>query len=161
MRDIPLTPSFDVFEERASKGNLVPVYAELTADYETPLSAFHKISDGCHSFLLESAESTDRAGRYSFIGSTPRAIIEAHGTKVKITKNNESREFESESGDPLCELEEFMKRYQPVSGPELPSGLRVDHSCDILSLLPSFFTPFLKQFSVWSSANATSKSKLS
>ena len=120
MRDIPLTPSFDVFEERASKGNLVPVYAELTADYETPLSAFHKISDGCHSFLLESAESTDRAGRYSFIGSTPQAIIEAHGTKVKITENNESREFESESGDPLCELEEFMTRYQPVSGPELP-----------------------------------------
>jgi anthranilate synthase component 1 len=120
LRDIPLTPSFDIFEDRSSKGNLVPVYAELTADYETPLSAFHKISDGCHSFLLESAESTDRAGRYSFIGSNPRAIIEARGTKVKITENDQPKEFESESGDPLCELEEFMRRYQPVAGPELP-----------------------------------------
>ena len=98
----------------------MPVYAELTADYETPLSAFHKISDGCHSFLLESAESTDRAGRYSFIGSNPRAIIEARGKKVKITENGQPKEFESESGDPLCELEEFMRRYQPVAGPELP-----------------------------------------
>ena len=69
LQNIPLTPSFADFEEQSSKGNLIPVYAELSADYETPISIFQKICNGKYSFLLESAESTDRAGRYSFIGS--------------------------------------------------------------------------------------------
>ncbi|MDB6073755.1 MAG: Anthranilate synthase component 1, partial [Verrucomicrobiaceae bacterium] len=41
-----LQPSFEAFAELATKGNLVPVTAELAADYETPLSAFQKIHDG-------------------------------------------------------------------------------------------------------------------
>jgi anthranilate synthase component 1 len=118
--NIPLIPSLEEFEERAGRGNLVPVYAEMTADYETPLSAFHKISDGKHAFLLESAESTDHGGRYSFVGSGPRAVIEARGTTVAITEGGERREFESESGDPLRDLEAFMAKYKPVAGEELP-----------------------------------------
>jgi len=98
----------------------VPVYAEMTADYETPLSAFNKLSDGKHAFLLESAESTDHGGRYSFVGSDPRAVIEARGTMVAITEGGQRREFESASGDPLRDLEEFMAKYQPVAGPEFP-----------------------------------------
>ena len=101
-------------------GNLIPVYAELTADYETPLSAFHKISDGRNCFLLESAESSESVGRYSFVGSGPRAVIEARSTRVKITEEGKTREFESSSGDPLQDLEDFMAKYQPVSDPGLP-----------------------------------------
>ena len=92
----------------------------MTADYETPLSAFHKISDGRNCFLLESAESSESVGRYSFIGSGPRAVIEARGTKVKVTEDGKSREFESGSGDPLKDLEDFMAKYQPVTDPGLP-----------------------------------------
>ena len=118
---IPLQPSLDEFESRARRGNLVPVWAEMTADYETPLSAFHKIADGKHGFLLESAESSEHVGRYSFVGSGPRAVIEARGTAVKITEAGDERQFESESGDPLADLEAFMARFQPVVGDgELP-----------------------------------------
>jgi anthranilate synthase component 1 len=118
--DFPLQPTFEEFKARVSKGNLIPVYAEMTADYETPLSAFHKISDGRNCFLLESAESSDSVGRYSFVGSVPRAIIEARGTRVKITEDGDCREFESESGDPLRDLEDFMAKYNPVTDPGLP-----------------------------------------
>lgn len=114
MSDIPLQPTFDEFASRAQRGNLVPVWAEMTADYETPLSAFHKIADGRHGFLLESAESNERAGRYSFVGSGPRAVIEARGLTVKITDAGEVREFQSAAKDPLCDLEDFMAKYQPV-----------------------------------------------
>ena len=71
-------------------------------------------------FFLNLLKARIGPGRYSFIGSNPRAIIEARGTKVKITENDKSQEFESKSGDPLCELEEFMSRYEPVAGSELP-----------------------------------------
>lgn len=50
---------------------MVATYTELAADYETPLSAFQKINDGSHAFLLESAETREDAGRYSFLGSAP------------------------------------------------------------------------------------------
>ncbi len=121
MPEIPLQPSFDEFTARAGRGNLVPVWAEMTADYETPLSAFHKLADGRHGFLLESAESTDHGGRYSFVGSAPRALIVARGTRVEITEDGERREFDSESGDPLADLEAFMARFKPVTEPgELP-----------------------------------------
>ena len=120
MPNFPLQPNFEEFKARVSRGNLIPVYAELTADYETPLSAFHKISDGRNCFLLESAESSESVGRYSFVGSGPRAVIEARSTRVKITEDGKTREFESSSGDPLQDLENFMAKYQPVSDPGLP-----------------------------------------
>ena len=64
-----LQPGFDAFQTRAQQGNLVPVWVELAADYETPLSAFQQIHDGRYGFLLESAELTQHSGRYSLLGS--------------------------------------------------------------------------------------------
>ena len=111
---MPLTPDLPEFCRLAEQGNLVPVYCELAADYETPLSAFQKIDDGAFSFLLESAEKTDIAGRYSFLGSAPRAVFEARGHRVKITEGGEAREFESAAKDPLRDLEDLMARFKPV-----------------------------------------------
>ena len=65
-------PSLEEFRELAEQGNVVPVYAQLTADFETPLSAYLKIRDGQYAFLFESAESTDASGRWSIVGSGPR-----------------------------------------------------------------------------------------
>ena len=52
-------------------GNLIPVYREIVADMETPVSAFLKINRGGNSFLLESVEGGQRLARYSFIGTEP------------------------------------------------------------------------------------------
>ncbi|MEZ5305130.1 MAG: anthranilate synthase component I [Verrucomicrobiales bacterium] len=117
---MPLTPDLPEFCRLAEQGNLVPVYCELAADYETPLSAFQKIDDGAFSFLLESAEKTDIAGRYSFLGSAPRAVFEARGHRVKITEGGEAREFESAAKDPLRDLEDLMARFKPVPHGDLP-----------------------------------------
>ena len=74
-----LQPDFDTFKARAAQGNLMPVWVDLAADYETPLSAFQQIHDGRHGFLLESAELTQHSGRYSLLGSEPRLIFTARG----------------------------------------------------------------------------------
>ena len=55
-------------------GNLVPIYAEIPAGLETPLSAYLKIVRGPYSFLLESVEGGERQARYTFIGMTTQIM---------------------------------------------------------------------------------------
>ena len=81
---IPVEPSFEVFAKLAEQGNVIPVYTQLAADFETPLSAYLKVRDARHSFLLESAESTDKSGRWSIIGSGRRRFFVARGKELTI-----------------------------------------------------------------------------
>ena len=64
-------PSLSEIKGKKWDGNLIPVYREIVADLETPVSAFLKISRGGNSFLLESVEGGQRLARYSFIGTEP------------------------------------------------------------------------------------------
>ena len=119
MNAIPLIPSRSEFGELAAKGNLIPVYTEFVADYETPIGVFEKIDNGVRSFLFESAESNDHVGRYSFLGSDPLIYFEARGKKIVIEEGQDRIEFES-AGDPLAELERLMSRFRSVQSPGLP-----------------------------------------
>ena len=94
------------FRTLAGKGNVVPVYAQLAADFETPLSAYLKIRDGQYAFLLESAESTDASGRWSIVGSGPQRVFEARGNEVRIRRGSKEEVIEIE-GDLLQELEKL------------------------------------------------------
>jgi len=64
-------PSLEEVKKRRNEGTLIPVYREIVADLETPVSAFLKINQGGNSFLLESVEGGERLARYSFIGTEP------------------------------------------------------------------------------------------
>jgi anthranilate synthase component I len=116
---IPLSPSRSEFLEQAVTANVIPVWTEIVADGETPVSAFAKIGATAPSFLLESAEQSDQVGRHSFLGSQPRLTISARGKSVTVTENNQSRTFEAER-DPLDEVEKLMSAYRTVADTELP-----------------------------------------
>ncbi|HYY30200.1 MAG TPA: anthranilate synthase component I [Chthoniobacterales bacterium] len=118
MTALPLFPARDEFLVLAGKGNLIPVYTEFVADFETPIAAFEKIDNGFRSFLLESAESNDHVGRYSFLGSEPRIYFEARGTHIRIEENGHKREFDTTT-DPLTELQRLMSAFKPVEVPGL------------------------------------------
>ena len=72
-----LRPTLDEVKAMAAKaeGNLVPIFREVTADLETPVSAFLKVRTGQYSFLLESVEGGERLARYSFIGTQPYRVL--------------------------------------------------------------------------------------
>lgn len=53
-------PSLEEFKKLAKSGNLIPVYKEILADLDTPVSAYMKIGDGDYSFLLESVEGGEK-----------------------------------------------------------------------------------------------------
>src|SRR6266542_3475929 len=68
-------PTRDQAHELSRRGNLIPIYREVLADMETPVSVYRKIARGGFSFLLESVEGGERLARYSFIGTEPRLTV--------------------------------------------------------------------------------------
>lgn len=119
MKGCPVRPGLEEFRELAKQGNVVPVYAQFAADFETPLSAYMKIADEDGAFLLESAESTDAGGRYSFVGSQPRAIFKATGKEIEWVEGMD-RQFITAERDVLAELEKLMAKYKPVTHGDAP-----------------------------------------
>src|SRR5664279_3870372 len=77
--ELNLLPSFEQFCRLSNQGNVVPVYAEIIADRDTPVSAFRKLNEGGPSFLFESTEQNERTGRYSFLGFHPRLVMRSDG----------------------------------------------------------------------------------
>ena len=114
----PLQPSLADFRELAKLGNTIPIYTELIADAESPVSAFQKIDNGGYAFLFESVEKSDQAGRYSFVGSEPRVTFESRGRTIRIVREGKVEEFET-TRDPLSELEMLMKEFRYVPSPAL------------------------------------------
>ena len=68
-------PTLEQARNYIGQGNLLPVFREVMADMETPVSAYLKIDDGGYSFLLESVEGGQRLARYSFLGVRPHLVI--------------------------------------------------------------------------------------
>ena len=112
-------PSYEVFKEKAKEGNLIPVYREILADVETPVSAFLKIDEGEYSYLLESVEGGEKWARYCFLGSKPSVVFKSKGDKIYVTKNGVVKE-EKVDGNPLNSIKKLMSDYKPVKVEGLP-----------------------------------------
>jgi anthranilate synthase component I len=112
-------PSREEFLERAKQGNLVPVWKEVLADQETPVSAYERVRSylrargKTHTYLLESVEGGEKIGRYSFIGGEPRTILRAYGRRVTIETVGEAERV-LEDMDPLEALKGHMQQFAPV-----------------------------------------------
>ncbi len=114
-----LRPTLEEFKAKAKQGNLIPVYREILADMETPVSAFRKIDDGKYSFLLESVEGGEKWARYSFLGSRPEVVVRTFDRTVEVIRKGrkEKRTFER---DPLEAVQDVLAAYHPVPDPALP-----------------------------------------
>jgi len=112
-------PSQDDFFRRARRGNLIPVYREILADMETPVSAFCKIDDGRSAFLLESIEGGEKWARYSFLGVGSGRVFRSRGPYFEVLEDGETARS-GEVADPIDELKRFLAPYHPVEDPDLP-----------------------------------------
>ncbi|MDD5593890.1 MAG: anthranilate synthase component I [Candidatus Margulisbacteria bacterium] len=110
-------PNEKEFIKLAKKGNLIPVYKEIVADMETPVSAYKKIESE-YSFLLESVEGGEKIARYSFLGTCEKSRVAS---------------FES-----FEEIRKFLKQFRavPVAGlPRFYGGLVGYVSYDAVRLI--------------------------
>jgi anthranilate synthase component 1 len=113
-----ISPSRKEFSRLAAAHSLVPVYRTLTADLETPVSAFLRLaSDEPECFLLESVEGGEKIGRYTFIGIRPFRKIVARGRSLSITENGKHRQIE---GDVFELLKELLGGHRPARISGLP-----------------------------------------
>ncbi|MBN1793693.1 MAG: anthranilate synthase component I [Candidatus Omnitrophica bacterium] len=113
-------PSEREFIRLAKRGNLIPIYTELPADLETPVSAYMKSSHEKYSFLLESVEGGEHLARYSFLGSSPSLIFKSSGNEIEITEHGKKCTFRLTKGDPLKEIQKIMSCFRFVPVPGLP-----------------------------------------
>ena len=78
-------PNRAEFLRLARTHTLVPVVRRLTADLETPVSAFLRLAaNEPECFLLESVEGGEKVGRYTFIGVRPYQRVVARGRTLDV-----------------------------------------------------------------------------
>ena len=114
-------PAFEEFKARTRQGNLIPVYREILADLETPVSAYMKIGQGAYSFLLESVEGGEKWARYCFLGCDPAIVVRIKGRKIVVCRNGVEAESSVADGEnPLLALRKLLAEYKPVAADDLP-----------------------------------------
>lgn len=114
-------PSLKEFLTLTKKGNIIPVYKEINADLDTPVSAFLKISKDDYVFLLESVEGQENVARYSFLGTRPSLVFKSKGRNIEISypDRNSSKRFVTKS-TPIDEVKKIMLPFRTVAVKGLP-----------------------------------------
>ncbi len=113
-------PAKEAFVSLAAQGNVIPVYTDLMADFETPVSAYAKLKEAGPSYLFESIEGGETLARYSFIGCRPRKIFICGAATTEIRQPGHPTQTVPTPADPLTLIEREMSDYRPVTLPGLP-----------------------------------------
>jgi anthranilate synthase component 1 len=112
-------PSRAELTQLASEYPIVPVWREVIADTETPVSAFLKLGEAPHAFLLESVEGGERWGRYSFIGVDPFLVMTCRGGEMSWEGDPPPPALAA-GGSPLEVLRRVLEYYRTPDLPGLP-----------------------------------------
>lgn len=105
--------------------HLYPVYREIPADLETPVSAYLALKEaGKMGFLLESVETGDRLGRYSFLGFDPLLSFQAKNGHVTMVRDGKKEEYDS--ADPIQDVKKLaagFREHRLENMPPFTAGL--------------------------------------
>ncbi|MFH1269632.1 MAG: anthranilate synthase component I [Candidatus Omnitrophota bacterium] len=114
-------PSLQEFLRLSRKANVIPVFKEIGADLDTPVSAFLKLKKDNYAFLLESVEGQEKTARYSFLGSNPSVIFKSKARNIEIRyAGRKSASRFTARKDPLDEIEKIMKDFKSAKIKGLP-----------------------------------------
>jgi anthranilate synthase component 1 len=117
MPGLTLEPSQREFMSFRGEANVVPVSCELSADLETPISAYLRLLDLPGSFLFESVEGGSQVARFSVLGANPRLTIESDGGPARVL-DRDGRIIEV--GPPLEVVRRHLARHRAAPRADLP-----------------------------------------
>src|ERR1043166_7999790 len=117
-----IRPDEKEFLRLARHATLVPVSKSISADLQTPVSAFLSLSAGePHAFLLESIEGGEKIARYTFLGAKPSVILSSSAGEVRIEYPGQRRKpevvaGEAQPGRPLLfdVLRKLLRQHTPA-----------------------------------------------
>ncbi|MDD5027441.1 MAG: anthranilate synthase component I [Candidatus Omnitrophica bacterium] len=114
-------PPLKEFIRLTRKGNVIPVYKEINADLETPVSAFLKVAKGDYAFLLESVEGQEKIARFSFLGASPSLVFKSKGRRIEISEPAKKgvKKFITRT-NPIDEVKKIMRDFKAVAVKGLP-----------------------------------------
>jgi anthranilate synthase component 1 len=115
-----MQPSKAAFLELAAQGNVIPVYLDLMADFETPVSAYAKLKHDGPAYLLESVEGGENLYRYSFIGCRPRKVFACGPKSTEIRRPGMPPEIIPTPADPLDLVKRELAGHRPVKLQGMP-----------------------------------------
>ncbi len=111
-------PDYKEFLRLSREASLIPVVKSVSADLLTPVSAFLAIAEKePYAFLLESNESGEQVGRYTFLGTRPYMRVRAQAGEVEIERG---RRRETHPGNIFQAVKELLREHRPASVPGLP-----------------------------------------
>lgn len=119
-----VVPDKPEFLQKVAGGKRMPIYRDLLADMETPLSAYWKLAhDQTYSFLLESVTGGEQVSRYSLLGVKPKAVLRSKNADWSLegSSDGKSHGMLSDGQDPLHLLKEHLGDQQTVAVPDLPA----------------------------------------
>lgn len=104
---------------------VVPVALRMLSDHLTPVVAYRRLvapdERTAPSFLLESVEGGERAGRHSILGARPAVEVVAYGDRVRIVDHRAGATQEARDPDPLTLPKRLTSHLRLVRPPE-PRG---------------------------------------
>ncbi len=126
-------PPLKEFIRLSRSSNVIPVYKQISADLDTPVSSFLKMEKDDYAFLLESVEGREKIARYSFLGTRPSLVFKSKAGRTEIICRDK-REFLCDSfgicqddlcgspkgSDPLKAVEKLMSGFKPAQVKGLP-----------------------------------------
>ncbi len=114
-------PTLKEFLKLTQKGNVIPVYREINADLDTPVSAFLKLKKDDYAFLFESVEGQEKIARFSFLGTLPSLVFTSKGRDIQVF-NPQTKHINKfiTKDTPLDEIKKIMKDFKSVHVQGLP-----------------------------------------
>ncbi len=110
--------SVEEIENLSKEYSVVPIYEEIFSDIITPIQALKKIKNiSKKSYLLESVESGEKWGRYSFIGFAPITEIKYQDNILEIFDNSYEKK---ETKDINNEIRKILSNYRSPKLDNLP-----------------------------------------
>jgi anthranilate synthase component 1 len=112
-------PDKKKYIDDARSFNVIPIFKEVPADFETPLSIFLKTKA---KFLLESIERGENVGRYSMIGLGKKYLMRLTGTAIEVVEKKRKSEVKTclELANPLEEVRRYFREWRAPDYEELP-----------------------------------------
>jgi anthranilate synthase component 1 len=114
-----MRPSREEFHALAAQHTVVPLWTELLADLDTPVSAYLKLVGDGEGFLLESVEHGERWSRFSFVGHDPVATLELRNGVIEKKGQHLSPHIPLDQGM-LAALDAIVAAYRAPIIPDLP-----------------------------------------
>ncbi len=81
---------FEEFKDLGKTSRMIPVFMEMEGGMETPVTLFKKLCRDKNGYLLESLESGNKCGRYSYIGRNPFITVRSYGNRVVVHQRDKT-----------------------------------------------------------------------